>query len=95
MSPVEVERKKRQLLKNNRQRRQTEGEEGALGPAAANAEENMRARRQTTDPDQLCPTVATFVMPRAAVNTAGDWMFIVNMGDSEEFQQLVRAELCM
>ena len=55
----------------------------------------MRARRQTTDPDQLCPTVATFVMPRAAVNTAGDWMFIVNMGDSEEFQQLVRAELCM
>ena len=58
--------------------------------------EQERERRQTTDPDQLCPTVASFVMPRAAVNSQGDWMFIVNMGsDQPQFQQLVRSEVCM
>ena len=34
--------------------------------------EQERERRQTTDPDQLCPTVASFVMPRAAVNSQGE-----------------------
>ena len=57
--------------------------------------EQERERRQTTDPDQLCPTVASFVMPRAAVNSQGDWMFIVNMNDQPQFQQLVRSEVCM
>ena len=61
----------------------------------AGGEEQLRDRRQTSDPDQLCPTLASFVMPRAAVNSAGDWMFIVNMQDQVQFQQLVRAEVCM
>ena len=30
-----------------------------------------RDRRQTSDPDQLCPTLATFVMPRAGLNAQG------------------------
>ena len=25
----------------------------------------------------------------------GDWMFIVNMNDQPQFQQLVRSEVCM
>ena len=33
--------------------------------------EQERDRRQTTDPDQLCPTVASFVMPRVGVNSQG------------------------
>ena len=38
-----------------------------------------RERRQTTDPDQLCPTVASFVMPRAAVNSQGELSVIMIM----------------
>ena len=36
--------------------------------------EQDRGRRQTSDPDQLCPTLASFVMPRAAVNSQGEDM---------------------
>ena len=115
-SPIEVERRRRQLgpapvIRSTleqlqpRQRRHT----AAAGEEAkqlvqrrrqqleetAGGEEQLRDRRQTSDPDQLCPTLASFVMPRAAVNSAGDWMFIVNMQDQVQFQQLVRAEVCM
>ena len=114
-SPIEVERRRRQLgpapvIRSTleqlqpRQRRHTAaaGEEAKqLGQRrgqleeTAGGEEQLRDRRQTSDPDQLCPTLASFVMPRAAVNSAGDWMFIVNMQDQVQFQQLVRAEVCM
>ena len=87
-SPIEVERRRRQLRlgpkvlstleqarsrpittstlehhhsQGRRRRRETE-------PVS----EQERERRQTTDPDQLCPTVASFVMPRAAVNSQGE-----------------------
>ena len=76
---------------HHRERQRREAEEGE----EEDGEEQQRGRRQTTDPDQLCPTVASFVMPRAAVNSQGDWMFIVNMNDQPEFQQLVRSEVCM
>ena len=115
-SPIEVERRRRQLgpapvIRSTleqlqpRQRRHTAaaGEEEAKQlqqrreqlEETAGGEEQLRDRRQTSDPDQLCPTLASFVMPRAAVNSAGDWMFIVNMQDQVQFQQLVRAEVCM
>ena len=113
-SPIEVERRRRQLgpapvirstleQLQRRQRRDTAaaGEEEQLVQRrqqleeTAGGEEQLRDRRQTSDPDQLCPTLASFVMPRAAVNSAGDWMFIVNMQDQVQFQQLVRAEVCM
>ena len=110
-SPIEVERRRRQLgpapvIRSTleqlqpRQRRDTAaaGEEVKQLQQleeTAGGEEQLRDRRQTSDPDQLCPTLASFVMPRAAVNSAGDWMFIVNMQDQVQFQQLVRAEVCM
>lgn len=34
-------------------------------------DEVFRGRRQSSDPDQLCPTVASYIMPRAAVNSKG------------------------
>ena len=37
-------------------------------------EDKERDRRQTSDPDQLCPTVSSFVMPRAGVNAQGGVM---------------------
>ena len=124
-SPIEVERRRRQLgpapvIRSTleqlqpRQRRHTAAagedakqlEETVGGEEqlrdrrqqleeTAGGKEQLRDRRQTSDPDQLCPTLASFVMPRAAVNSAGDWMFIVNMQDQVQFQQLVRAEVCM
>ena len=50
ISPIEVERQKRQFH---------------------SAEDKRRVKRQTTDPDQLCPTVATYISPQAAVNSKG------------------------
>ena len=49
--------------RQGRSRRQTE---------PVGQKERERERRQTTDADQLCPTVASFVMPRAAVNSQGE-----------------------
>ena len=103
-SPIEVERRRRQLggfsapevrstleqtqldakitkstleQQQKRQKRQADendNDETSLLPQVPPTEitpEQQRDRRQTTDPDQLCPTVATFVMPRAAVNNQG------------------------
>ena len=78
VSPVEVERKKRQLELEKKKSEHTSqvNQRTKRDTTEVNAElfepnENLRNRRQTTDPDQLCPTVASFVMPRAAVNAKG------------------------
>ena len=61
------------LTSVTRQRRQTgEAETRPQAPPTELSPEQERGRRQTTDPDQLCPTLASFVMPRAAVNSQGD-----------------------
>ena len=63
-----------QHQRHQRQKRQSETAEESAPPNAPPTEltpEQQRDRRQTTDPDQLCPTVASFVMPRAAVNNQG------------------------
>ena len=61
------------LTSVTRQRRQTGGAETRpQAPPTELSPEQERGRRQTTDPDQLCPTLASFVMPRAAVNSQGD-----------------------
>ena len=77
ISPVEVERKKRQLeleKKKSEQVSKVQDRQKRLISEPAEiieSDENKRNRRQTTDPDQLCPTVANFVMPRAGVNAKG------------------------
>ncbi|XP_058459089.1 protein spaetzle 5 [Malaya genurostris] len=51
-----------------------------------------RQKRQSTDGRiQLCQTREMFVTPQAALNTKGNWMYIVNHDDS---RQLVKAEIC-
>ena len=56
-----------------RQRRQTEeAETQPQSPPSELSPEQERGRRQTSDPDQLCPALASFVMPRAAVNSQGE-----------------------
>lgn len=79
-----------ELNRVTRQRRQTEeaeetkeaeeAEEAESRPRAPPSElspEQERGRRQTSDPDQLCPTLASFVMPRAAVNSQGDQDIVI------------------
>ncbi|XP_058833363.1 protein spaetzle 5 [Topomyia yanbarensis] len=51
-----------------------------------------RQKRQTTDGrTQLCQTREMFVTPQAALNTKGNWMYVVN---HDESRQLVKAEIC-
>jgi hypothetical protein len=85
VSPTELERKKRNRNSfaepiANRNRREATAEE-AKAKQLTTAEEELellevmdevfRGRRQSSDPDQLCPTVASYIMPRAAVNSKG------------------------
>ncbi|XP_055536366.1 protein spaetzle 5 [Wyeomyia smithii] len=51
-----------------------------------------RQKRQISDGrTQLCQTREMFVTPQAALNTKGNWMYVVNHEDS---RQLVKAEIC-
>ncbi|XP_044751528.1 protein spaetzle 5 isoform X2 [Coccinella septempunctata] len=45
--------------------------------------------------ETLCTARSTFIMPRAAMNANGNWMFVVNMENSDQkYTQLVRSEVC-
>ncbi|EAT46927.1 AAEL001929-PA [Aedes aegypti] len=51
-----------------------------------------RQKRQVTEGrTELCQTREMYVTPQAALNTKGNWMYIVN---HEESRQLVKAEIC-
>lgn len=60
-----------------------------------------RKKRQSNNDaaggEQLCPTRSQFIMPRAALNKQGNWMYVVNMGQTMEAQysQLVKSEICV
>ncbi|KAF4517263.1 hypothetical protein B566_EDAN008597 [Ephemera danica] len=44
---------------------------------------------------QLCPVTSSFVMPRAALNNRGNWMYVVNLNEVDDrYTQLVRSETC-
>ncbi|XP_045590090.1 protein spaetzle 5 [Procambarus clarkii] len=54
-----------------------------------------RQRRQASSTD-LCPYESEFIMPRAALNNKGDWMFLVNVNEvSTEYTQLVESKKCI
>ena len=53
-----------------------------------------RHTRQVADEERLCPVTSSFITPRAAVNTRGNWMYVVNLEGSEQTSQLVRTERC-
>ena len=56
----------------------------------------QRSKRQAEVTGQtLCQTRANYIMPRAAVNVKGNWMFVVNMPQmSDMYTQLVKSETC-
>lgn len=55
---------------------------------------HRRQKRQTTT--DLCPAESEYIMPRAALNNKGDWMFLVNVNEvSPEYTQLVESKKCI
>ena len=57
-----------------RKRRQTDEDVQSMDPKVPPTEmtpDQERGRRQTSDPDNLCPTAARFITPRAAMSVSG------------------------
>lgn len=56
-----------------------------------------RVKRQTnSDAIALCPTQSQYIVPRAALNNQGNWMYIVNLPDQDnKYTQLVKSEKCL
>ncbi|KAL1455658.1 hypothetical protein WDU94_009739 [Cyamophila willieti] len=57
-----------------------------------------RKKRQASSSSSftLCPSRSQFVMPQAAINNKGNWMYVVNINDVDQrYKQLVRSEVCV
>lgn len=55
-----------------------------------------KQKRQSTLTSQvLCQTVTNYIMPRAALNNKGNWMYVVNLPEVDrKYSQLVKSETC-
>uniref|UniRef100_A0A336LM98 CSON014426 protein n=1 Tax=Culicoides sonorensis TaxID=179676 RepID=A0A336LM98_CULSO len=54
---------------------------------------NSRTKRQIAfGREQLCQVRTQFVNPQAALNTQGNWMYVINQG--QQATQLVKTEVC-
>lgn len=51
-----------------------------------------RSKRQTFGRRALCEVNTQFVMPQAALNNKGNWMYVINQNDVS--RQLVKTETC-
>lgn len=51
-----------------------------------------RTKRQSSGRSTLCETTSQFITPQAALNSRGNWMFVVN--EEKTARQMVKAELC-
>ncbi|KAJ8670315.1 hypothetical protein QAD02_001574 [Eretmocerus hayati] len=59
-------------------------------------QERNRARRQSdSNAVSICPTRSQFVMPKAALNNQGKWMYVVNLEEQAKYSQLVKSEVCI
>ncbi|XP_034109374.1 protein spaetzle 5 [Drosophila albomicans] len=52
----------------------------------------QRTKRQSPTRSTLCETTSQFITPQAALNSRGNWMFVVN--EENTARQMVKAELC-
>ncbi|XP_017000949.2 protein spaetzle 5 [Drosophila takahashii] len=53
---------------------------------------HSRTKRQSPGRSTLCQTTSQFITPQAALNSRGNWMFVVN--EQNTARQMVKAELC-
>lgn len=62
----------------------------------AKSKSSDRVKRQVNpDAIALCPTQSQYIIPRAALNNQGNWMYIVNLPDQNKYTQLVKSEKCL
>lgn len=67
--------------------------EGSLG--SNNQQHTRHRKRRQAATNQLCPTRTEFIMPKAAMNNRGNWMFVVNLNEIDDrYTQLVGTETC-
>lgn len=57
-----------------------------------NKKKAQRVKRQSPTRSTLCETTSQFITPQAALNSRGNWMFVVN--EENTARQMVKAELC-
>lgn len=55
-------------------------------------QKRSRTKRQSPGRSTLCQTTSQFITPQAALNSRGNWMFVVN--EQNTARQMVKAELC-
>lgn len=57
---------------------------------------HSRSKRQSAlSGETLCETTSSYIMPRAALNNKGNWMYVVNMPELDNrYTQLVKSETC-
>ncbi|KAL7733794.1 hypothetical protein ACLKA6_011517 [Drosophila palustris] len=90
----------KQELASQQQGGDEEGEGEGEGLTAQHADNNSntkktkthRTKRQSSNRSTLCETTSQFVTPQAALNSRGNWMFVVN--EENTARQMVKAELC-
>ncbi|KAH8370188.1 hypothetical protein KR093_002577, partial [Drosophila rubida] len=58
----------------------------------SNNKKAQRTKRQSPTRSTLCETTSQFITPQAALNSRGNWMFVVN--EENTARQMVKAELC-
>ncbi|XP_069674271.1 protein spaetzle 5-like isoform X2 [Periplaneta americana] len=66
--------------------------EGSIG---SNHQQGHSRKRRQAGGNQLCPTRTEFIMPKAAMNNRGNWMYVVNLNEVDDrYTQLVGTETC-
>ncbi|XP_034950442.1 protein spaetzle 5 [Chelonus insularis] len=56
---------------------------------------NLRKRQASPEAISLCKTNSKYLTPKAALNNRGNWMYVVNLPETNEnYSQLVRTEVC-
>ncbi|KAH8268787.1 hypothetical protein KR018_006639 [Drosophila ironensis] len=60
--------------------------------APSPTKKRSRTKRQSPGRSTLCQTTSQFITPQAALNSRGNWMFVVN--EQNTARQMVKAELC-
>ncbi|GLG97138.1 Protein spaetzle 5 [Gryllus bimaculatus] len=83
---------------NYRYARSNAKAEGNAGLNQQTPARPTRPRRQADNSgtNQLCPTTRRFIMPKAAMNNQGNWMYVVNLNEVDDrYTQLVGTETCV
>ncbi|KAJ8886917.1 hypothetical protein PR048_013131 [Dryococelus australis] len=74
----------------------TEGNSGGNKKRNLSGGRKKRQAAASSNQNTLCPTRTDFIMPRAAMNNKGNWMYVVNLNEVDDrYTQLVGTETCV